>query len=100
MNDIEDLRETLQNSFPVDNYSIFVRHLDNWINEVADRDGTLGQQAVVDKVQKAIHRNAVSNDSHYTALTEKYKEDGDEALAEHSRIVASAYRSIAKAKIV
>lgn len=98
MNEIEDLREALQVPYLVaDNYTIFVRHLDLWIKEVADRDGALGQKVVVDKVQQAIRRNAVSNDYHYTALAEKYKEKGDEALAEHSRVVASVYRSIAEA---
>jgi hypothetical protein len=97
MNDTEDLREALQVSYPVDNYTIFVRHLDNWIKEVADRDGALGQKVVIDKVQQAIQRNAISNNYHYTALAEKYREDNDEALAEHSSIVASVYRSIAEA---
>ena len=97
MNEIEDLREALQVSSPVDSYTIFVRHLDNWIKEIADRDAILGQNVVIDKVQQAIRRNAVSNNYHYTALAQKYREDSDEALAEHSNIVASVYRSIAEA---
>jgi hypothetical protein len=98
MNDTEDLSKRLQVSYAVvDNYTIFVRHLDNWIEEIADRDGALGQQAIIDKVQQAIRRNAASNDYHYTTLAEKYDEKEDEALAKHSRIVASVYRSIAEA---
>lgn len=96
MNDLGDLRESVCDAYQVDNYSIFVRHFDNWINELADRYGALGKSTVVEKLQESIKRNAKSNAYHYTALAEKHKKDGDEALAEHSRIVASAYRSIAE----
>ena len=97
MNDIEDARAAPNVATSFDNYSIFVRHLDNWIKEVADRDAILGQNVVIEKVQNAIRRNAISNSYHYTELAKKYREHNDEALAEHSSTVASVYRSIAEA---
>jgi hypothetical protein len=94
MDDSEaDVKDSLKVPSPVDKYSLFVLHLDNWIVDMVDSGSALSPDLVTSKIQEALRRNADSNASHYTNLREMYKKSGDEALARRCDIVARVYRS-------